>query len=156
MCLAKGLGGGFPVGACLATARAAGGMTAGTHGSTFGGNPLAMAVANAVLDIVLQTGFLEQVERLGGLLRTALERLTTRHPKVFLEVRGQGLMMGLRCGPANTRVVDLARENGLLVIGAADNVVRFLPPLIIESVHIDLAAEIVDRVGGILASQEGA
>ena len=102
MALAKGLGGGFPIGACLATARAASGMTAGTHGSTFGGNPLGCAVANAVLDVLLEDGFLDARQELAKRLRRQLEQLAAAYPGVILGVRGQGLLLGLRCAPPNT------------------------------------------------------
>lgn len=141
MASAKGLGGGFPVGACLATEKAARGMVAGTHGSTFGGNPLAMAVANAVLDVVLQKDFLEHVRSLGLKLRQKLAMLVDQHPRVLEGVRGEGLMLGLKCRITNSDLVAAARKEHLLVIGAGDNVVRLLPPLIIEEKHIDEAVE---------------
>ncbi len=130
--LAKGLGGGFPIGACLATTEAAKGMTLGAHGSTFGGNPLAAAVGNAVLDVVLEPGFIERIARLGLLLRQRLAELQDRFPSIIAEVRGQGLMMGLRLRPPNGDFVAAAREAGLLVIPAGENVVRLLPPLIVD------------------------
>ena len=154
MCLAKGLGGGFPVGACLATAKAAAGMTAGTHGSTFGGNPLAMAVADAVLDAVLEPGFLDRVRETGALLGRELTALAGRHPTVFHpEARGIGLMRGLQCLPANTTVVQALREAGLLTVGASDNVVRLLPPLIITPAEIAEAIALLDRTAAALAGQ---
>lgn len=134
---AKGLGNGFPVAACLATSRAAAGMTAGTHGSTFGGNPLAMAIAASVLDIVAKDGFLAEVSRKGERLRHALIKLTTEHPDVFGEVRGEGLLLGLRCGPPVTIVASAARANGLLTVVAGENVLRILPPLILSENEID-------------------
>ncbi|MEI8394592.1 MAG: aspartate aminotransferase family protein [Rhodospirillaceae bacterium] len=146
MCLAKGLGGGFPVGACLATERAALGMGPGTHGSTFGGNALAMAVANAVLDVVLEPGFLAHVVEAGNLLARRLESLVGRHPTVFdEEVRGIGLMRGLKVLPPNNLVIDALRANGLLLVPASDNVVRMLPPLIVGPAEIEAAVEILDR-----------
>ncbi len=154
MCLAKGLGGGFPVGACLATERVAKGMTAGSHGSTFGGNPLAMAVASAVLDVVLEPGFLETVAATGADLMSRLEALAGQYPTVFSEVRGRGLLLGLRCVPENAKVVAALREQGLLVVGASDNVVRLLPPLIIGHAELDEAVTILDRTAAALA-QEG-
>jgi acetylornithine/N-succinyldiaminopimelate aminotransferase len=132
MSVAKGIGGGFPLGVCLATAEAAKGMTVGTHGTTFGGNPLAMAVGNAVLDVVLAPGFLERVERIGLLLKQRLAELKDRHPAVIAELRGQGLMMGLRTQVPNTEFAVAARDQKLLVIPAGDNVVRLLPPLVIS------------------------
>ncbi len=131
MSLAKGLGGGFPIGAVLATEHAAKGMVAGTHGSTFGGNPLATAVGNAVLDVVLADGFMDNVQRQAINLKQSLERLKDTHPTVIEEVRGQGLMMGLKTKVPNTEFVKAALGEHLLVIGAGDNVVRLLPPLIV-------------------------
>jgi acetylornithine/N-succinyldiaminopimelate aminotransferase len=144
--LAKSIGGGFPLGACLATADAAAGMTAGSHGSTFGGNPLAAAVGNAVLDVVLADGFLDNVTQMAAKLRARLEELVAAHPGVFVELRGMGLMLGLECVVPNTDVVALAREHGLLTARAGDNVLRLLPPLILDQSHIDEALEILVRV----------
>lgn len=132
MTIAKGIGGGFPLGAVLATAEAADGMVAGTHGSTFGGNPLATAVGNAVLDVVLADGFLENVQRQALRLKQGLERLKDLHPSVIEEVRGSGLMMGLKTKVLNTDFVKAALAQKLLTIGAGDNVVRLLPPLIVN------------------------
>src|SRR5437773_50757 len=128
MALAKALGGGFPLGTCLATAEAANGMTAGTHGSTFGGNPLAMAAGNAVLDVVLAPGFLEKVRRTAILFKQRLAELKDRHPGVIAEVRGEGLLLGLRLVTPNTELVDELRAEKLLTAAAGDNVVRLLPP----------------------------
>ncbi|HEY5346548.1 MAG TPA: aspartate aminotransferase family protein [Rhizomicrobium sp.] len=136
MAIAKGIGGGFPLGACLATAEAAKGMTAGTHGTTFGGNPLAMAVGNAVLDIVLAPDFLAHVRDIGNYFNQQLGSLVAEHPDIFETVRGQGLMLGLKLRVPNTDFVTAARAKGLLVIGAGDNVVRLLPPLIIDEAHV--------------------
>jgi acetylornithine/N-succinyldiaminopimelate aminotransferase len=127
MSAAKGIGGGFPLGACLATREAARGMTAGTHGTTFGGNPLAMAVGNAVLDVVLEEGFLDRVARSGLLLKQKLAALRDRHPHVIEEIRGEGLMLGLKLGVPNTDFAAAARDAHLLVIPAGDNIVRLLP-----------------------------
>jgi acetylornithine/N-succinyldiaminopimelate aminotransferase len=146
MALAKGLGGGFPIGACLATEKAAAGMTAGTHGSTFGGNPLAMAVANAVLDVMLADGFLDGVERMGALLGTRLEALAGRHPQVLAGLRGRGLILGLECVVPAGEMVARLREAGLLTVGAAENVVRIVPPLTIDESHVEEALAILDRV----------
>jgi acetylornithine/N-succinyldiaminopimelate aminotransferase len=143
MAVAKGIGGGFPMGACLATAEAAKGMTVGTHGTTFGGNPLAMAVGNAVLDVILEPGFLKEVERKGLLLKQRLAELKDRHPGVIDDVRGHGLMMGLRLVVPNTEFIAAARAQKLLVIGAGDNVARLLPPLIISDAEI---GEAVNRI----------
>lgn len=145
MAVAKGLGGGFPIGACLATARAAAGMTAGSHGSTFGGNPLASAVGNAVLDVILADGFLESVRQRAETLRARLAELAARHPKVLSGVRGKGLLLGLKCAAPNTGVVAKLQDNGLLAVPAGDNVVRLLPPLIVGEEEIDAAVEIIDR-----------
>ncbi len=139
--LAKGLGGGFPVGCCLATGAVAQAMTAGTHGSTFGGNPLAMAVANAVLDVVLTPGFLDTVVEMGALLRHRLEALADRFPGIIGEVRGIGLMLGLKCLIPNRELVERLLVAGLLTVPAADNVVRLLPPLIIGEAEIDAALQ---------------
>ncbi|WP_411903678.1 aspartate aminotransferase family protein [Methylorubrum thiocyanatum] len=139
MSAAKGIGGGFPLGVCLATAEAARGMTAGTHGTTFGGNPLAMAVGNAVLDVVLGDGFLAHVERMGLLLTQKLAGLIDRHPHVFAELRGQGLMRGLKLNLPNTEFTAAARARHLLVIPAGDNVIRLLPPLIVGAAEVEEA-----------------
>lgn len=144
MAVAKALGGGFPVGACLATERVAAGMTAGAHGSTFGGNPLAMAVANAVLDIVLEPSFLPLVNHVANYLKQQLAMVADRHSDVVEEVRGQGLLLGLKCKVANTALIDSLRERGMLAIGAGDNVVRILPPLIIDESHVREATAILD------------
>jgi len=132
MTIAKAIGGGFPMGACLATREAAKGMTAGTHGTTFGGNPLAMAVGNAVLDVVLKPDFLEHVQKLSLLMKQRLAELMDRHPSVIAEIRGHGLMMGLRTHVLNSDFVAKAREQKLIVLSAGDNVVRLLPPLILS------------------------
>jgi acetylornithine/N-succinyldiaminopimelate aminotransferase len=145
MAIAKGIGGGFPMGACLSTLEAGKGLTAGTHGTTFGGNPLAMAVGNAVLDIVLADGFLPQVDRIARRLWARLESLVAKYPKVFAEVRGAGLLLGLRCVPPNTEIIDKLIENGLLTVGAGENVIRLLPPLIIEDSHVEEAMSALDR-----------
>lgn len=144
MSVAKGIGGGFPMGACLATAEAAKGMTVGSHGTTFGGNPLAMAVGNAVLDVILEPGFLERVERMGLLLKQLLAELKDRHPGVIAEVRGQGLMMGLRTHVPNTDFIAAARAQKIIVIAAGDNVTRLLPPLIITDAEISEAMNRLD------------
>jgi acetylornithine/N-succinyldiaminopimelate aminotransferase len=145
MSVAKGIGGGFPMGACLATAEAAKGMTAGTHGSTFGGNPLAMAVGNAVLDVVLEPGFLERVERMGLVFKQRLAELKDRHPAVIAEIRGSGLLLGLRTLVPNTDVVAAARDEKLFILTAGDNVVRLAPPLIVTEADVAEAIERLDR-----------
>jgi len=146
MGVAKGLGGGFPVGACLATERAAAAMTAGSHGSTFGGNPLAMAAGNAVLDVLLADGFLPKVDGTARRLWQRLVALVETYPSVFAEVRGAGMILGLRCVVPNNDVITRLQEQGLLTVGAGENVIRLLPPLIIDESHIDEAVAIIDRV----------
>ena len=132
MTIAKGIGGGFPMGACLATADAASGLTAGTHGTTFGGNPLAMAVGNAVLDVVLAEGFVERVAQLGLLARQRLAELKDRRPDVVAEIRGEGLMLGLKVKVSPQDFAAAARAHNLLTIPAGDNVVRLIPPLVLS------------------------
>ncbi|ANP38271.1 acetylornithine aminotransferase [Phaeobacter gallaeciensis] len=129
MMVAKGIGGGFPLGAVLATEDAASGMTAGTHGSTYGGNPLGCAVGCAVMDAVADPDFLAEVNRKAGLLRQKLEGLVASHPEVFEEVRGSGLMLGLKCKAVNIDVVNAGYDNEVVTVPAADNVIRLLPPL---------------------------
>ncbi|MCF8471052.1 MAG: aspartate aminotransferase family protein [Parvibaculum sp.] len=141
MAIAKALGGGFPVGACLASEAAARGMTAGTHGSTFGGNPLAMAVAGAAMELALNEDFLPHVQMLGLKLRQKLAMLADRFPRIIETVRGEGLMLGIKCRVPNTDLVAALRAQKLLTVGAGDNVVRLLPPLIIEESHLDEAME---------------
>jgi acetylornithine/N-succinyldiaminopimelate aminotransferase len=143
--LAKGLGAGFPVGACLATREASDAMTAGTHGTTFGGNPLAMAVGAAVLDIVLDEAFLERVRRTGLLLKQKLAAIADTHPGVVEEVRGEGLILGIKCRVPNGDVVAAARAEGLLVVPGGDNVVRLLPPLIISEAEVEEAVHRLDN-----------
>ncbi|WP_062217542.1 aspartate aminotransferase family protein [Aureimonas sp. D3] len=133
---AKGIGGGFPLGACLATAEAAKGMTPGTHGTTFGGNPLAMAVGNAVLDVVLADGFLEEVRRNALLFKQSLASLADRYPDVVAEVRGEGLLIGLKMVVPNTQLIEALRSHAMLAAPAGDNVVRFLPPLNVNEAEI--------------------
>ena len=137
MTVAKGIGGGFPLGACLATEKAASGMVLGTHGSTYGGNPLACAVGIAVMDIVTAPGFLDQVSRIGGRLRQGLEGLVASHPDVFEGVRGEGLMLGLKCKLAPAEVVKAGYAEQVLVVPAADNVVRLLPPLNLTEAEVE-------------------
>jgi acetylornithine/N-succinyldiaminopimelate aminotransferase len=146
MCIAKALGNGFPIGACLATAKAARGMVAGTHGSTYGGNPLGAAVGNAVLDVMTAPDFLPAVKTMGDYMWQRLDELITRHPKLFSGHRGKGLMQGLVCVPNNLDVVKALRAEKLLVLSAGENVVRFLPPLIVGKAQIDEAIAIIDRV----------
>jgi acetylornithine/N-succinyldiaminopimelate aminotransferase len=142
--LAKALGGGFPVGACLAKREAAKGMTVGTHGSTFGGNPLAMSAANAVLDVMLEPGFLERVRRTGLFFKQRLAEIKDRYPSIISEVRGEGLLVGVRAVVPAGELVDALRAEKMIAVAAGDNVVRLLPPLIISESEI---AEGVDRLG---------
>jgi len=151
MPIAKALGGGFPVGACLATTKAAKGMTAGTHGSTFGGNQLAMAVGNAVLDVMTADGFIDNVRRMTLLLKQRLAEVKDRYPSVLAEVRGEGLLMGLRMIPPASTMVDELRAEKMLTVSAGDNVVRLLPPLIIGETEIAEAVARIDRACARLA-----
>jgi len=137
MAVAKGIGGGFPLGACLATEEAAKGMVIGTHGSTYGGNPLAMAAGSAVLDVIGGEGFLDHVAAMGERLRGALEQMIPNHDHLFQEVRGKGLMLGLKLKTDSRRFVAFLRdEHQLLTVAAGDNVVRVLPPLVIDESHV--------------------
>lgn len=138
---AKGLGGGFPVGACLATAAVGDSLTAGTHGTTFGGNPLAMAVANAVLDVILEDGFLEGVRRKGVLMSQYLAEMVDRFPDLIEDARGDGLLVGIKAKVPNTDIIAALRQEKLLCVGAGDNVVRFAPPLIIAEEELREARE---------------
>ena len=151
MAVAKGIGGGFPLGACLATENAARGMTAGTHGTTYGGNPLAMAVGNAVLDVVLSEGFLDHVREMGLLLKQRLAEVQDRHPSIVELVRGEGLMLGVKLRVNNGDFAAAARAEHLLVIPAGDNVVRLLPPLVITEAD---ALEAVSRLDAACARME--
>lgn len=152
MCLAKALGNGFPIGACLATAKAARGMVIGTHGSTYGGNPLAMAVGNAVLDEMTKPGFLPHVRKVGDYMWEKFEVLRQSHPKVFTAHHGKGLMQALNCIPANTDLIAALRAKKFLCLGAADNALRFVPALIVTEAEIDQAAETIDCVAKQMAS----
>ncbi len=145
MAAAKGLGGGFPIGACLATEKAASALTSGSHGSTFGGNPLAMAAANAVLDVMLADGFLDGVDAMARSLWPRLADMVERYPGVLAEVRGMGLMIGLKCIVENTVLCTKLREKGMLTVGAGDNVIRLVPPLTIDESHVDEALAILDE-----------
>ena len=150
MAVAKAIGGGFPLGACLATEDAASGMTAGTHGTTFGGNPLAMAAGNAVLDIVLEDGFLERVRETGIRLSQKLAMIADEHGGIIEDVRGAGLMLGLKTKVANTELAAALMERKMLAVGAGDNVVRILPPLIAGAGEVDAAAEKIEAACGAL------
>ena len=145
MAIAKGIGGGFPLGACLATERAAQGMTAGTHGSTYGGNPLACAVGNAVLGIINDQEFLDKVKDKSLLLKQKLAYLLDQHPDIFEEIRGKGLMMGLKCKILNTDLVNAGYQKGLITVPGGDNTIRLLPPLNITNKEIDLAVTMLDE-----------
>jgi acetylornithine/N-succinyldiaminopimelate aminotransferase len=150
--VAKGLGGGFPVGAILAKEKVAACLTAGSHGTTFGGNPLAMAVAAEVLDIILADGFLGHVQEIGAYLKESLEAACAEFPTVLDRVNGKGLMLGLRSHVPNTDLAAKLLEGGLLTVGAGDNNVRFIPPLIIEKSHVDEALGIVRRAASELSA----
>ncbi len=144
MAVAKGIGGGFPLGACLATEEAAKGMVPGTHGSTYGGNPLAMAAGEAVLDVMLADGFLENVTTMGDRLRQGLEQMIPNHDHLFDSVRGTGLMLGLKLKSDSRAFVAFARdEHNLLLVSAGENVIRILPPLVIDESHI---AECIEKL----------
>ncbi len=151
MTLAKALGGGFPIGACLATAEASKGMTTGTHGSTFGGNPLAMAAGNAAIDVITGDGFLERVKQNALALKQKLAELKDRHASVIAEVRGEGLLIGLRMVPPAGEMVDELRNEKMITVAAGDNVVRLLPPLIIAEMEIAEAVARIDRACARLA-----
>ncbi|MBO0712308.1 MAG: aminotransferase class III-fold pyridoxal phosphate-dependent enzyme, partial [Acetobacteraceae bacterium] len=163
MGLAKALGGGFPMGAFLTTAAAGRGMTAGTHGSTFGGNPLAMAAGNATLDVMLAPGFFERVRRIALLFKQRLAEIKDRHPNVIAELRGEGLLVGVRTVVPNSELVDALRAEKLLAVAAGDNVVRLLPPLTVEEAEIaegiarlDRAASAIERAAARKAATQEA
>lgn len=156
MMVAKGIGGGFPLGAVLATERAASGMTAGTHGSTYGGNPLGCAVGARVMEIVAEPEFLDEVGRKAGFLRRRLEGLVAAHPEVFAEVRGQGLMLGLKCRVPSGDVVAAGYDQELLTVAAADNVLRLLPALNIAEAEMAEAVERLSRAAAALAPAQAA
>jgi len=151
MAVAKALGGGFPVGAFLTTKEAGKGITAGTHGTTFGGNPLAMAAGLATLDVMLEPGFLDRVKQVGLLFKQRLAEIKDRYPNVIAEVRGEGLLLGLRCVVPNTQLVDALREEHLLAVGAGDNVVRLFPALIVSDAEVGDAMGMLDRACARLA-----
>jgi acetylornithine/N-succinyldiaminopimelate aminotransferase len=153
MAIAKGLGGGFPVGAFLATDEAAAGMVAGSHGSTFGGNPLAMAVGNAVIDVVLDEDFLASVRHKALLLKQRLAEITDRHGAVIEEVRGEGLLVGLKCKVPSAKLIEALFAENMLSIGAGDNVVRLLPPLIVSEIEIAEACEKISAACTTLESE---
>ena len=145
MAVAKGIGGGFPLGACLASAEAASGMGAGTHGSTYGGNPMACAVGSVVMDIVADDAFLADVNAKAGLFRQKLEGMVSGHPNVFQEIRGVGLMIGIKCKVTNLDVVKAGHEFGILTVPGGDNVIRLLPALNISDDEIGQAVDLLDQ-----------
>jgi len=145
MSLAKALGGGFPIGAVLASAKAAEGMAPGSHGSTFGGNPLAVAAANAVLDVMLKPGFFDHVQKMSLLLKQKLASVVDRYPSVLSEVRGEGLLIGVKAVVPSGDLVAALREQKLLTVGAGDNVVRFLAPLIVTEAEIDQSIQSLEH-----------
>ena len=155
MAIAKGIGGGFPMGAFMATAEAAKGMVPGTHGSTFGGTPLAVAVGNAVLDVLLEDGFLDGVNKMGRLLWDRLNEVVGRYPDVYESVRGAGLMIGMKCVVPAGDVVLAFQKEGMLTVPAGENVARLLPPLNIDESHINEAMDIINRVGKNWAAGDG-
>ena len=152
MAIAKGIGGGFPMGACLATDDAAVGMTTGVHGTTFGGNPLAMAVGNAVLDVVLADGFLDEVNRKALVMKQGLAAIADEFPDVVEGIRGIGLMLGLKCGQPNAMMNGALREEKLLAVPAGDNVIRLLPPLTVTDDDMRVALDRI-RAGAMSLSQ---
>src|SRR5215471_3639481 len=152
MSLAKALGGGFPIGAVLASAEAAKGMAPGSHGSTFGGNPLAVAAANAVLDVMLSPGFFDHVQKMSLLLKQKLASVVDRYPTVLSEVRGEGLLVGVKAVVPSGDLVTALRNERLLTVGAGDNVVRFLAPLIVSEAEIDQSVASLERACANLAS----
>jgi len=156
MAIAKGIGGGFPVGACLATDEAAKGMVSGVHGTTFGGNPLAMAVGNAVLDVVLEDGFLDEVKRKALVFKQGLAGIVDEFPDVFEEVRGVGLMLGLKCKMPNGTVNAAFRSHNFLAVPAGENVIRLLPPLNVSDEEIRIALDAIRASAASLSTAAGA
>ena len=155
MGVAKAIGGGFPLGACLATAEAAAGMVAGSHGSTYGGNPLACAVGNEVVDIMLEDGFLETVRERARTLNQKLSGLVASHPDVFESVRGEGLMLGIKCKAPAGDGVNAAYKHNLLTLTAGDNVLRIVPPLVISDEDIQLGIDKLDAAAADVRSASG-
>jgi acetylornithine/N-succinyldiaminopimelate aminotransferase len=145
MSLAKALGGGFPIGAVLASAEAAKGMAPGSHGSTFGGNPLAVAAANAVLDVMLKPGFFDHVQKMSLLIKQKLASVVDRYPTILSEVRGEGLLVGVKAVVPSGDLVNALRDQKLLTVGAGDNVVRFLAPLIVNEAEIEQSVQMLER-----------
>jgi acetylornithine/N-succinyldiaminopimelate aminotransferase len=156
MTVAKAIGGGFPLGAVLATADAAKGMTVGTHGTTYGGNPLAMAVGNEAVDMILEPGFLEHVNKIANYLHQQLGALTAAHPGMFESVRGQGLMIGLKMKTDAAGFIAAARANGLIVLPAGDNVVRLLPPLNLSETEAREGMDLLNKTASQMEAQKAA
>ncbi|MEP3280224.1 MAG: aspartate aminotransferase family protein [Stappiaceae bacterium] len=154
MAIAKGIGGGFPMGACLATAECAKGMVPGTHGSTFGGNPLAMSVGNAVLDVVLEDGFLENVRQNGLRLKQQLAGFVDTYPDLFEVVRGEGLMLGIKCKVPVGDVINGLRDQHMLAVAAGENVLRLLPPMIIGEPEINAAMASLEAMAEKLTKEQ--
>jgi acetylornithine/N-succinyldiaminopimelate aminotransferase len=144
--IAKGIGGGFPLGAVLMTKKVAAGMVAGTHGSTFGGNPLAMSVGNAVLDVIFKKGFLKNVQKISKYFYSELKKIQNEFPKIIKEVRGVGLLIGLQLFYNQTKFIEKLMDNKLLTIRASENIIRLLPPLTVKKKEIDLAIKIIKKV----------
>jgi acetylornithine/N-succinyldiaminopimelate aminotransferase len=155
MAIAKGIGGGFPLGACLATEEAASGMVAGTHGSTYGGNPLAMACGNAVLDVVLSDGFLQHVNDIALVLRQGLASLKDRYPDVIEEIRGEGLMIGIKMKVPAADFIQALRAERMLSVMAGDNVVRLLPPLTTTAEEARLGLQRLEQAAEQLKAARG-
>ena len=156
MPVAKAIGGGFPLGAVLASAEAAKGMTVGTHGTTYGGNPLAMAVGNTAIDLVLAPGFLDHVNKIANYLHQQLGALVAGHPTLFESVRGQGLMIGIKMKTPSADFITAARANGLVVLPAGDNVVRLLPPLTLSEEEAREGMELLNKTASQLEAQKAA
>jgi acetylornithine/N-succinyldiaminopimelate aminotransferase len=154
MSLAKALGGGFPIGAVLASSEAASGMGPGSHGSTFGGNPLAIAAANAVLDVMLKPGFFDHVQKMSLLLKQKLASVVDRFPAILSEVRGEGLLIGVKAAVPSADLVTALRGEKLLTVGAGDNVVRFLAPLIVSEAEIEHSVQCLERACAALTASQ--
>ena len=144
--IAKGIGGGFPLGACLVTKKVSKGMTPGSHGSTFGGNPLAMAVGNAVLDVIFKKNFLKKVKKKGDYFHNRLNKIKQKYPKIIGEIRGAGLMIGLKMLVDNTKFMKKLMDHKMLTIKAEENVIRLFPPLIVDNKELDKAANLIEKV----------
>ena len=143
--IAKGIGGGFPIGVCLVNKKVSIGMKPGTHGSTFGGNPLAMSIGNAVLDIILEKGFLEKVQEIGSYFEEQLKKLQKQYSNIITDVRGKGLLRGIQIKGDSVKFLDQLFKNKMLGVKASDNVIRLLPPLIVTKKEIDEAITIIEK-----------